>query len=131
MLWLEVAVTGGSMLAVVFAFNFLQRLVLPAVEKEYTAPNTIFRSYSDTRALYLFLHPFVLAAALLYLRDLLAPLRYSNNHIAILLWALGPLPGITVDYATMRMSFKLAFSWYLLTLTQLYAGAHIITLRQG
>lgn len=131
MFWLEVAVTGGSMLAAVFGLNFLQRLLVPAIEKEYTAAGTIFRSFSDSRMLYMFVHPFVLATALLYLRTVLAPLRYSNHHIAVLLWAVGPLPGITVDYASFRISFKMAFWWYLLTLGQLYAGAQIITMRHG
>ena len=131
MFLLEVGIVGGSMLAAVFGFNFIQRLFVPSVEKEYAAPGTIFRSFSDLRMLYLFLNPFVFASILLYARTILAPLRWTNEQIAVMLWLVGPAPGIMIDYASFRISYKIAFSWWALTIVQLYAGARIITLRLG
>lgn len=128
MQYLELLIVGGAMLVTFFALDFFLRLILPSIGSEYTKKDTIFRSFNDLRMLYVFVHPFALAAGFLYLRSLLLPLGFSNERIALVMWSLGALPGIAIDYSSFRISFKLALSWWACSALQLYAAARVISL---
>lgn len=128
-IYVDVAIAGGVILATSFFFNFMLRIIVPSIEAEYSKPNTIFRSFGDPRMLYMHVHPFVCAALLYFMRSLIPVARFNNDELALLLWVLGPLPGICVDYACYRISFKLALSWWCVSAVQLLAGARIMTLR--
>lgn len=128
--WIEIGIAGGAMLATSFLFNFIQRALAPSVEKEYTQQGTIFRSYGDARMTYMLFHPFVSSAVLHALRSLIPMTRLSNDQVALVAWAVGPLPGVLIDYSCFRISLKLAISWWCISALQLLTGARMMTFRR-
>jgi hypothetical protein len=123
---IDVVILGGAMLAVGFAVLFFLSFFAPRVDREYSQPGTIFRPYNDWRMLYTFLHPFAVALALLYLHRQLGPLGISIERIAIFAYVIGPLPGIAMTYASFRISFLMALSWWLMAAAQFLTAVQLI-----